>query len=247
VRAVPIGGEGENIFAYRVKLGNVFGFEKLNMVLDSGATETMVTEEKFADKLTNITTKIMTASKNADGLGGVYGHLKSFLFSDGQTPVRFGENDLAIFSGGLSDNLASVGKICEGGFSILFSRHGYTIFKSTSQVRGKPVHTQSRDPRTGLYPLTLMSEKFYGQKQKQRDDLSDSGLRNSHDNIHRGASHPGDVVASAEDIRKFFSCIALWADAACHQERRAQLSNNKNTFLDIDKEKLSAGYLSNFY
>jgi hypothetical protein len=163
-----------------VKLGHIFGFEKINMVLDSGATETMVTDEKFSKALTNITTSITTASRNAEGLGGTYGHLKFFLFSDGLTPVNFGEKNLCIFSNGLAENLASVGKICESGFSVLFSRHGYTIFKSTSQ-RGKPVHTQSRDPRTGLYLLTLMSEKFYGEKRNEKDVLSDSGPQRGHD------------------------------------------------------------------
>jgi hypothetical protein len=150
----------------------------------------MVTDKRFSKTLTERTTSIMTASKNADRIGVVFGHLKKFLFSDGQTPLRFGEENLAIFSSGLSENLASVGKICESGFSILFSRHGYTIFKSTSQVRGKPVHVQSRDPRTGLYPLTVMSENFYGEKRSERDVFPDSGPSGSHDTTHGCVSSP---------------------------------------------------------
>jgi hypothetical protein len=40
------------------------------MVLDSGATETMVTDEKFSKILTGKTTSILTASKNADRVVG---------------------------------------------------------------------------------------------------------------------------------------------------------------------------------
>jgi hypothetical protein len=43
-----------------------------------------------------------------------------------------------------------------------------------------------------------MSENFYGEKRKEKDVLSDSGLQGSHDTIHR-ASYPENEVPSAED------------------------------------------------
>ena len=61
-----------------------------------------------------------------------------------------------IFSDKLSDNLASVGKLTEGGLMVMFDKDGSKIFKSDEvEIKGKPIHVERIDRLTGLYPLTL--------------------------------------------------------------------------------------------
>src|SRR6185312_12124717 len=82
---------------------------------------------------------------------GTFGTPRTFLFPDG-TEIHLRR---AVVSEGLTENLASVGRLCEAGFSVLFEEGRYRVFKSGLVVKGECAHSQPRDPRTGLYPLTL--------------------------------------------------------------------------------------------
>lgn len=61
-----------------------------------------------------------------------------------------------ILTPSLRDDLASVGKMCDGGFSILFNACGVKIYSNKGLiVQGSQVLNEKRDRATGLYPITL--------------------------------------------------------------------------------------------
>ena len=61
-----------------------------------------------------------------------------------------------IFAPNLRDNLVSVGRMCEGGHTVVFNACGSKVFVNKGLViKGKEVHSEMRDKRTGLYPLSL--------------------------------------------------------------------------------------------
>ena len=56
----------------------------------------------------------------------------------------------------LRENLTSVGKICDGGCTIVFNACGSKIFQNKGlKIDGKEIHYEKRDKHTGMYPLTL--------------------------------------------------------------------------------------------
>jgi len=127
--------------------------EKVELILDSGASEFMLTNADLVSSLGGRKTKIITAQGNGGGekFSGTFGTPRTFLFPDG-TEIHLKR---AVVSEGLTENLASVGRLCEAGFSVLFEEGRYRVFKSGLVVKGECAHSQPRDPRTGLYPLTL--------------------------------------------------------------------------------------------
>ena len=51
----------------------------------------------------------------------------------------------------LGDNLAAVGRICDGNLTVILNSCGSKIFQNTSlRTSGKEIHTESRDKRTGM-------------------------------------------------------------------------------------------------
>jgi hypothetical protein len=139
----------------------VLGLDKLNLLLDSGANEFMIKDKKFAKILGKREAKITTASESGPLRGGFYGLPKNFIFSDGRTEVGFGHENKAVFAEGLTDNLASVGRICENGFVIIFDANSYKILTEDKfHYGGTVVHKQNRDPHTGLYPLTIFKNEI---------------------------------------------------------------------------------------
>ena len=128
----------------------------ITLVLDSGASEFMFNNTNLAHSLESSNrTKIVGASGPV--ASGKYGKSIDVYFpGDHSNPVKIGTHNKAVFSGDLEDNLASVGRLCEGGYIVVFHEDKYRIYKSGNiRVEGKFVHEQHRDPHTGLYPLTL--------------------------------------------------------------------------------------------
>ena len=99
------------------------GPEKVEFVLDSGANEFMLSKADLVASLDGRRTKISRRKAGGEKFSGVFGTPKVFLFPDG-TEIKLSK---AVFSEGLSDNLASVGRLCEAGFSVLFEE-GSTEF-----------------------------------------------------------------------------------------------------------------------
>jgi hypothetical protein len=61
-----------------------------------------------------------------------------------------------VFSKNLRDNLVSVGKICDGGYTVVFNSCGTKIFPNKGfKTEGKEIHGEGRDKKTGMFPLTL--------------------------------------------------------------------------------------------
>ena len=119
----------------------------------------MVRERDFVASLGTLETRIKTASKNQEEACGVFGTPRAFFFPSSKVGVGFGQKNRAVFCEKLSENLGSVGRLCEAGFSVVFDASGYRIFRGKLQIRHREVHKQDRDPRTGLYPLTLITPR----------------------------------------------------------------------------------------
>jgi hypothetical protein len=119
----------------------------------------MVTNGKFPDTLTGRKTRIMTASRAGGGEVGTFGTLKNYFFSDNQTPVRFGKDNFTIFSAGLADNLASVGRLCESGFQVVFTKNNFTVFKSQGETSA---HSVSGPANRTVPPHCVPKRKYFG-------------------------------------------------------------------------------------
>ena len=121
--------------------------------LDSGANETMFKEPSSIAKMVfRVNTKIDTA-----GLGDSIGSTET---GEVELKSKFGfllPGFLkVIFTPKLTDNLASVGRIAEGGLTIVFNSEGSKIYENKGlKIVGKEVHSEGRDKATGLYPITL--------------------------------------------------------------------------------------------
>jgi hypothetical protein len=122
--------------------------------LDSGASEFMFTNESYAVGLEKYDTKIETARKGEFILGSRAGNVDAFL-KDGKT--KLGLKNKAIFSESFSDNLSSVGRLCETGVVCVFFKGKSVIFSEKDfHVSGEILSEEPRDPVTGLYPLILL-------------------------------------------------------------------------------------------
>ena len=156
--------------------------------------------EHFLKNLGKRETKIKTASESGP-LKGTFGTPENFIFADGQTGVGFGKSGEAVFANGLTENLASVGRLCEKGFFVLFGAERYQIFSEENfSYEGRVVHSEARDRGTGLYPLTVFK------KSEVCTDLLPVCTR-------EGEIEP-------DKLRKFFNAHTQWAEAVCEAERR---------------------------
>ena len=122
--------------------------------LDSGANETMFKEPStIAKSVSKVNTKIDTA-----GLGDSIGSTET---GEVELKSKFGfllPGFLkVIFTPKLTDNLASVGRIAEGGLTVVFNAAGSKIFLNKGlKIVGTEIHSEERDRSTGLYPITLL-------------------------------------------------------------------------------------------
>ena len=121
--------------------------------LDSGANESMFKEDpSIAKVLRSSNTRIGTANRDDNLLANVTGEVEL----ETRTGVALPGFDNVIFAPSLRDNLVSVGKICDGGFTIAFNACGVKIYSNKGfMVQGSEVHNELRDRATGLYPITL--------------------------------------------------------------------------------------------
>src|SRR5579872_5368733 len=103
-------------------------------------------------------TGISTATEGSGAATGIYGTPRQFVFSGGNRRVAL--NSKAVWCEKLNDNLLSVGRLCDSGFSVVFTARNCCVFVG-DHFRGKPIHQQARDPATGLYPVFLV-ENFQG-------------------------------------------------------------------------------------
>jgi hypothetical protein len=145
----------KNIF--KVKNERKTGFVEIKTFLDSGANDVMFNDKTLSNNLVKSKTRIETATKGDVINETSVGKVKLF-YPDGKTVFSFGENNQALFSEKLADNLVSVSKICENNLAVLFSKEKYVIYANNLKVQGRKVHEQARDPQTGLYPLTLLKQ-----------------------------------------------------------------------------------------
>jgi len=88
---------------------------KIELILDSGANESMVNKRSLIETLDTRKTRIITASdKNIET--GFYGTPKKVFFPNNLQELKFGKENKIVFSENLTDNLVSVGRICETGY-----------------------------------------------------------------------------------------------------------------------------------
>jgi hypothetical protein len=127
--------------------------------LDSGANETMFRENiGIATNVRNSNMKIDTAHRG-DSMGSTKSGRIGLVNRNGDAVGGF---DNILFVEGLAENLASVGRIADCGHTIIFNKTGSHIYKNC-KVDGEILHTERRDSKTGLYPLTLSLEPGKGE------------------------------------------------------------------------------------
>jgi len=151
VLATSGGGKREQVLGKLTRV-NSGSESKVRAWLDSGANESMFRDGKIAKSLTSSRIRIDTARVgeciDSTQVGEVELHTKDGILLPGFRKV--------IFSGRLADNLASVGRISDGGYTIVFDREYSYIYESRNiKIEGKRVHREPRDRDTGLYPITL--------------------------------------------------------------------------------------------
>jgi len=80
---------------------------------------------KFAAHIERAKIQIATA---ASEISGRLGKIKAAFLPSGKE-LKLGRDGKAVFSPSIQENLASVGRICEGGLAILFDENGYQILE----------------------------------------------------------------------------------------------------------------------
>jgi hypothetical protein len=64
-----------------------------------------------------------------------------------------------IFAPKLANNLVSVGRLTEGGITVVFNATGSRLFATRGlNISGDEIHSEERDRRSGLYPLTVFHQ-----------------------------------------------------------------------------------------
>ena len=112
--------DGQNDFVQEnLRLFLSTSSEGIRTILDSGANEFMIREINLSTHLTK-EIKIQTASKDGQKEVGFYGGMEKVFFSDRKTPIQLGKKNQAVFAKGLTENLSSVGRICETDLTVIF-------------------------------------------------------------------------------------------------------------------------------
>src|SRR5579872_2948530 len=111
----------------------------------------MIKNREIFESLNPRKTNISTATAGSGTTVGVYGNPKPLMFA-GRNRIVCSK---AVWCERLNDNLLSVGRLCDAGFSVVFTARNCLVFVG-DRFRGKPLHQQARDPATGLYPIFLV-------------------------------------------------------------------------------------------
>ena len=207
-------------------------------ILDSGANEFMIRENNLSTYLNPQEINIQTASKEGQKEPGFFGGMEEVFFNDQKTPITFGKKNQAVFAKGLTENLSSVGRICETGLTVIFNKKECLIFKNENLIlEGICVHKEDRNINTGLYSLTMF--------QKDLDKNSSNIFEEKECNL--------------DQVRIFFTSIQNWALDACLRDRNTAFKKNlifkENILTERKKKQLLSnnnfdnifGFLSRFY
>jgi len=207
----------------------------ITLYMDSGANETMLKDEASFISLDPRQTLISTATGQTAATG-IYGTPKSFSFVGSNRRVPFGREGKAVWCDKLNDNLLSVGRLCDAGFSVVFTSHDCFVFAG-EHFRGKPVHQQARDASTGLYPISLVRD--FAEDCRPMRLPGDSGGAHGASNIHAGI----DIA----DVRHHFGKLSEWASAKIAEGRGGKIGPRlKIIFQDFDG-RMTHGRLARFY
>ena len=127
------------------------GVKKIRFLLDSGANESMMKDARWANRTWKSKTEIKTANPSLGINASLMGSVE--VTNDlGQTIPGL---DRVIFTPELRENLLSVGRLADAGYTVLFNACGVKVYRNRGlRVTGREVHYESRDSE-GLYPMTL--------------------------------------------------------------------------------------------
>jgi hypothetical protein len=119
--------------------------------LDSGCNESMFCEDPGFSKVHhNVKFNIDTANKDSRMGSNKVGEVNFLTEQNIQLPGF----EKTIYTPELADNLASVGRIADGGLTIVFNKVGAKIFENKGlKISGKEIHHEFRH-KSGLYPIT---------------------------------------------------------------------------------------------
>ena len=129
--------EKENIFS---DIQCLFS-HKIKTILDSGANETMINDLSFAKALEQQKTGIQTAGRNTRIEQGVWGTLTHTSFPLSGKRATFGQNNRAVFCENISENLSSVGRLCENNYIVIFILTNAKYFQREILEWGGNVYT----------------------------------------------------------------------------------------------------------
>jgi len=202
--------------------------------MDSGANETMIKNKNLFESLDPRQTLISTATGQKGAAKGVFGTPKAFSFSGTNRRVCFGKEGKGVWCEQLNDNLLSVGRLCDAGFSVVFNSQSCSVF-SGEKVHGKPIYQSPRDSDTGLYPVFLNECK---------GDCRPMRLPGDRGGVNGASDTKSDI--SIVDLRKHFGTLSEWASAKLTEDRGAKSPWLKNTFANF-VHSLSSGKLARFY
>src|SRR5690606_28688991 len=111
---------------------------EVEFLLDSGANEHMLCSRANLKTLSSRKSKIFTATGSGENTLGYFGEPKPLIFNSGaQVPLKS-----AVFCEKLTDNLLSVSKLTEEGFTVIFQKGSFTIFQGKVNFKGRVVHQQ---------------------------------------------------------------------------------------------------------
>src|SRR5690348_7585978 len=165
--------------------------------------------------------------------------------------MRFGREGKAVWCESLNDNLLSVGRLCDEGFSVVFTARTCFVFQGDS-FRGKPVYQQPRDSKTGLYPVFLSESVFLtevvGDCRPMRLPGDSGGARGT--SISPGSSCSSSTFSShisLNDIRKHFGELSEWASAKIAEGRGAKRGPQLRIMFKNFEDKMCMGKLARFY
>jgi len=194
----------------------------------------MINNFSFAKTLEHKRTGIQTAGKNTKVEQGVWGTLTHTFFPVSKKRATFGKNNRAVFCENISENLTSVGRLCENNFIVVFDSDKCKIFQRKNfRVGGECVHTEGRDPLTGLYPLTLYT--------------------NSHTQQHTHCPPVGGIVLSSggvvrkiriENTRESLCYFVQWARTSIEKERQERTRHNTHSYNSMNN---THAFLARFY
>jgi hypothetical protein len=144
-------------------------YKKVNFILASGSNEFMFKDTRNSLQTVK-NTQIETAKADSEsGIKNAFFGTSKNIFLPNLTQVEIGRNNQGVFSNELTHNLGSVRRICENNMWILFSNEGYHILEPNEAMlqNAQILHSQARDKKTGLYPLTMLVKKTKPQRESE--------------------------------------------------------------------------------